>query len=141
MTAATRPLRRVRGDRRGGAGGCAPPGRTQAPSPADEAPGQPDIEQPDIEQPTSVLIEQTTLESLVARVAVEVVAALAQQTAGATPWMTTSEAAEYLRCRPDRLKVLASQGRIPVTKEGARNLYHRDALDRWLTVGEASLER
>lgn len=56
----------------------------------------------------------------------------------ASPWMTTTEAAEYLRCGTDRLKRLASERRIPVHKEGNRNLYRREELDEWIRSGAAA---
>jgi hypothetical protein len=61
-------------------------------------------------------------------------------------YLTTSEAAEYLRClktdgnlNPNRLHKLASQGRIPHRREGDRLLFVRSELDEWLDSGEAAL--
>lgn len=55
----------------------------------------------------------------------------------ARPWLTSKEAAEHLRCGEGRLRRLASTGRIPVHKEGGRNLYARAELDEWILSGAA----
>jgi excisionase family DNA binding protein len=57
----------------------------------------------------------------------------------ASPWMTTTEAAKYLRCSSDRVKRLACEGRIPAHKEGRRNLFHRNELRDWIASGNAEL--
>jgi hypothetical protein len=61
-------------------------------------------------------------------------------------YMTTAEAAAYLRClkadgtpNPNRLHKLAAQGRIPCRREGDRLLFLRGELDEWLDSGEAAL--
>ena len=54
------------------------------------------------------------------------------------PWMTTREAAAYTRFSVDSIKKMASHGRIPVHKQGRRNRYHKDELDRWLRTGQVS---
>ena len=67
---------------------------------------------------------------------------------GGTPreYLTTAEAAAYLRClkgdgspNANRLHKLAAQGRIPYRREGDRLLFVRDELDEWLDSGEAAL--
>jgi excisionase family DNA binding protein len=45
-------------------------------------------------------------------------------------WMTVKEAAEYLRCKPQRIYDLRSSGQLPRHGDGARVLLHRDDLDR-----------
>jgi excisionase family DNA binding protein len=42
------------------------------------------------------------------------------------------EAAEYIRAPPQRVFDLTSQGRLPVRKDGSRNLYRREDLDAYL---------
>ncbi|MEJ7891723.1 MAG: helix-turn-helix domain-containing protein [Solirubrobacteraceae bacterium] len=51
-----------------------------------------------------------------------------------TPWLTTDEAAEYLRASRQRVFDLTSQGHLAVYKDGARNLYRREDLDGYLRV-------
>lgn len=65
-----------------------------------------------------------TIETIVCRVA-EVVFAKMGTTTTATPYMTVDEAAEYLRCSPQRVYDLASSGRLPRYKEGRRTLHLR----------------
>ena len=50
-----------------------------------------------------------------------------------TPYLSVSEAAEYLRCSRQRIYDLASSGRLPRVKEGRRVLFHRRDLERLLT--------
>jgi len=46
-----------------------------------------------------------------------------------SPYMTTLEAAEYLRCSRQRIYDLLSAGRLPRLKEGGRTLVARADLD------------
>jgi len=48
------------------------------------------------------------------------------------PWLTTGEAAERLRCRPQRVFNLVSEGRLRVYKDGSRNLFRASELDEML---------
>ena len=57
------------------------------------------------------------------------------QPATSSPWLTTNEAAAYLRANRQRVFDLTSQGRLKVHKDGARNLYRRDDLDVYLAGG------
>jgi excisionase family DNA binding protein len=50
----------------------------------------------------------------------------------AQPYLTVSEAAEYLRCKPKRVYDLTSQRRLPVVKDGSRSLLRRSDLDAYL---------
>lgn len=43
-------------------------------------------------------------------------------------WMTSVEAAQFLRISPAQLRNLASNGRIPYSKLGRLNRYHRGEL-------------
>lgn len=53
--------------------------------------------------------------------------------AGRSPWLTVDEAAEYLRCKRQRIYDLRSAGHLAAVYDGARPLYHRDALDAYLS--------
>jgi len=55
----------------------------------------------------------------------------------ASPWMSASEAADYLRCPISRVRKLTSTGELPVEHDGRRVLYHRDALDAFVRSGGA----
>ena len=59
------------------------------------------------------------------------------QPATSSPWLTTEDAAAYLRANRQRVFDLTSQGRLRVHKDGSRNLYRRDDLDAYLTGGAA----
>jgi len=60
------------------------------------------------------------------------------QPATSSPWLTTNEAAAYLRANRQRVFDLTSQGRLKVHKDGARNLYRREDLDAYLLAGGAA---
>ena len=51
---------------------------------------------------------------------------------GNTPWLTTDEAAEYLKMSKDDLYHMAAAGEVPASKLGRRWRFHRDKLDEWL---------
>ena len=51
-------------------------------------------------------------------------------------WLTTEEAADYLRCKTRRIYDLTSQGRLTAVKDGSRNLYERAELDRHLNLSD-----
>lgn len=86
--------------------------------------------------PLSLTLPPDALEAIAQRAA-ELLAE--RQPAGtiASPWLTTTEAAEYLRCKPQRVFDLTSSGRLRVRKDGSRNLYRREDLDAYLD-GEAT---
>ena len=44
-------------------------------------------------------------------------------------YFTTDEAADYLRCKPQRIYDLVSERKLPVLKEGSRSLFRREHLD------------
>ncbi len=52
--------------------------------------------------------------------------------AAAEPWIGVEEAAEYLRCKPQRIYDLVSQGRLEHRKDGRRLLFRRSWLDEYL---------
>lgn len=49
-----------------------------------------------------------------------------------TEWLTTNEAADYLRISPGSLRNMSSSGTIPFAKLGRRNRYLKSDLDRIL---------
>lgn len=50
-------------------------------------------------------------------------------------WLTTEEAAAYLRLKERKLYELVAQGAVPCTKVSGKWLFPRAALDRWLEAG------
>jgi len=70
----------------------------------------------------------------IARRAAEIAAG--QAPAAVPDYLTATEAAEYLRCRPQRIYDLTSAGRVRVCKDGSRSLYRRVDLNAYLS-GEA----
>ena len=48
-------------------------------------------------------------------------------------YLTTTEAANYVRASRQRIFDLTSQGRLKVCKDGSRNLYRRADLDAYLS--------
>ena len=57
-----------------------------------------------------------------------------------SPWMTTSEAARYLRCSESKLEELTNAGLLPHRRldprsSRSRRLYHRNDLAAYLVTG------
>lgn len=52
-------------------------------------------------------------------------------------WLTTEEAARYLRLKERKLYELVGQGAVPCTKVSGKWLFPRAGLDRWLEAGLA----
>ncbi len=50
----------------------------------------------------------------------------------ASPWLTVDEAADRLRCKPQRIYDLVHDGRLQPGRDGRRLLFHRDHLDNYL---------
>jgi excisionase family DNA binding protein len=50
-------------------------------------------------------------------------------------WLTTEEAASYLRLKERKLYELVGQGAVPCTKVSGKWLFPRAGLDRWLEAG------
>lgn len=50
-------------------------------------------------------------------------------------WMNTEQAAEYMCCKPARIRDLVSQGKLKPRKDGTRNLYLREDIDAYLDFG------
>lgn len=72
---------------------------------------------------------------LVDEIAEQVADLLAQRNGKVPAYLTPAEAADYLRTSRQRIYDLTSQGRLPVCKDGSRNLYRREALDDYLAGG------
>jgi excisionase family DNA binding protein len=51
------------------------------------------------------------------------------------PWLTATEAAEYLRVAEGTLRNWTSMKYVPHVKRGRLVRYHRDELDRWMAGG------
>jgi excisionase family DNA binding protein len=58
--------------------------------------------------------------------------ARANQAPPGSPYMTVPEAAEYLRCQPQRIHNLLSEGRLTRVKDGGRTLLLREEIERHL---------
>lgn len=54
-----------------------------------------------------------------------------------SPWLSTRDAASYLRCPESRLRKLVMVRAIPFHKEGRRVLFSRDELDEFVRSGGA----
>ena len=78
-----------------------------------------------------VNVELTLPPEAVEQVAERAAQLVLEQLGSATvsPWMTRAEAAEYLSVPVSRLE---KRRDVPHVREGARILYHRNELDRWL---------
>ena len=70
---------------------------------------------------------------------VDAIAALVAQRLSpgdADPWMTVAEAADRMRCKPQRIYDLRSQHRLPPDGyDGSRPLWRRSTLDAYLERG------
>jgi excisionase family DNA binding protein len=73
--------------------------------------------------PITITITPEILEAIAQRAA-EIL--LDRNANGGSPWLTRSEAADYLRLPNSRLE---KDRTIPCHREGRRVLYHRDELD------------
>lgn len=61
------------------------------------------------------------------------------EAAPATPWMTTAEAASYVRCSTRTLEGYRIAGGGPAYhRSGKRVFYHRAELDAWRSQGKAN---
>ena len=59
----------------------------------------------------------------------------------ASPWLTATEAADYLRCSASRVRKLTMLGDLPAHHDGGRVLYRREDLDDFVAHGGASTGR
>lgn len=76
------------------------------------------------------------LNDLAARIAAQIPAPAASPEP--SPWLDAEGAAARIGCGKRRIYDLAGADRIPVHREGARLLFHRDELDEWITSGRAA---
>lgn len=58
-----------------------------------------------------------------------------------SPWLKTSEAADYLRCSPRKIEDLTSRGLLPFSRQDSTSpksprLYNRRCLDGYLISGK-----
>lgn len=58
----------------------------------------------------------------------------------ADPWMTTEEAADYLRISPGTVRNKVSAGEIPCHRRGRIVRFRRSELDEWLSGGAVGAE-
>jgi excisionase family DNA binding protein len=69
---------------------------------------------------------------VVQTIADKVAECLAEQLQPGDPWLDVDEAAEYLRCKPQRIYDLVSLGELRPAKDGRRSLFKRAWLDEVL---------
>lgn len=79
----------------------------------------------------SLTLPPEILEAIAERVA-ELLADRVATPAPVSPFMTVAEAAEYLRCKRQRVDDLLSSGRLTRHKDGSRTLVSRAELDAYL---------
>jgi excisionase family DNA binding protein len=60
-----------------------------------------------------------------------------EQTSEPDEWLTSDQAAQYLKCGRRRIFNLVSDGRIPVHREGVRLMFLKSELDAWIKSGRA----
>jgi excisionase family DNA binding protein len=67
----------------------------------------------------------------------DAIAARIQPNGATSPWLTATEAAEYLRAPVSRVRKLTLTGDPPTHRDGRRVLYRRDELDAYIARGGA----
>ena len=93
----------------------------------------------DREQPLTTALTMAVPSELVEVIAERVAEMLAERQPQTAPeLLTVDEAAEFLRCRRQRLYDLVSQDRLPHLKDGARLLFRRVDLLAYLGDGGAA---
>lgn len=53
-------------------------------------------------------------------------------------WMTVKEVAEYLQLSNDQIYHMAQQGKIPVSKIGARWRFKKEKIDKWMEANSGT---
>lgn len=86
-----------------------------------------------------LLIPAESVEAIAQRAAAIVLEQLGDRAGGEREWLTVAEAAEYIRCQPQRIYELRSDGRLPKHSEGGRALVRRRDLDGLIAGEVASL--
>ena len=76
-------------------------------------------------------------DEVVSRLAELVAARITPTDAPGSPWMTATQAAEYLACSTSRVRTLTLTGDLPHHRDGRRPLYHRAELDAYVRAGGA----
>jgi excisionase family DNA binding protein len=72
-------------------------------------------------------------DSLVEAVALRAAAIVIEaQTASASPWLSTEQAADYLAAKPARVHDLVALGKLTPRRDGRRLLFRRDELDAYI---------
>jgi excisionase family DNA binding protein len=79
-----------------------------------------------------ISIPLESVETIARRAAELALEQLAANTYELRQLLTVGEAADYLRCSPQRIYELRSSGRLPRTREGGRALVWRSDLDHLL---------
>lgn len=74
--------------------------------------------------PVALVLSPSQVEGLVEECVRRALARLPAAPSGPL-WMTTEEAADYLRCKPQRIHELVSRGDLTRNKEGGRLLLRR----------------
>jgi excisionase family DNA binding protein len=55
-----------------------------------------------------------------------------------SPWLNVAQAAEYLGTTEEAIRGMVKRGQIPVERTPTRRLlFSREALDQWVTSGDA----
>jgi excisionase family DNA binding protein len=94
-------------------------------------------------EPTLGQVLDAALAALAPAIAEQVAALLSEPSGDAprsgSPWLTATEAADYLRAKPKRIYDLVSQSRLPGHKDGSRLLLHVDDLDAYLRAADTLL--
>ena len=81
-------------------------------------------------EPITLTLPGNVIDALAARIVACVTAEIGGVKGVALPvYFTNDEAADYLRCKPQRIYDLVSERKLPVLKEGSRSLYRREHLD------------
>lgn len=79
--------------------------------------------------PLTLAIPAEVVDAIAARVRTELLAELGRPT---DPWLDVAEAADYLRCKRQRIYDLCQQGRLKPARDGSRLLLRRSWLDAYL---------
>jgi excisionase family DNA binding protein len=86
-------------------------------------------------EPTPGAALDAALDALAPRIAARVAALLAERMAGASPWLDTKQAADYLACSQDRLHDLVARRVLQPGRDGRRLLFKRSDLDAYVEAG------
>jgi excisionase family DNA binding protein len=80
----------------------------------------------------AIPVPPEVIEAIAERAAEIVLTTLAATNGPTSPYLTIVEAADYLRCKRQRIDDLLSSGRLTRHKDGTRTLVSRAELDRHL---------